>query len=87
MTATIYIGSRIDQPDDNQLTLLIEFAISRGWNYIVFSENISIEETQSVKKELLVRLRRNEFDIVLVHKLRDWVCSLTKLINEISELL
>lgn len=66
-------------------------ALSMGfkWDYTVFKEVIIQRKTRPVKSELLRKLRREEYRIVMVEKLDSWANGSTELIlsQKISKLL
>ncbi len=76
-----------EQTTLNQQNTLVQYANSQGWSYEIFSENQSTRKTRPVKQELLAKLRKAEYDGVIVYKLDRWARSSRELILEISELL
>ena len=70
----------------NQKLRLEEYAKSKGWDYEIFEEVESSRKTRRVKYELLQRLRKMEFESVLVYKLDRWARSSSELILEVNEL-
>jgi predicted DNA-binding transcriptional regulator AlpA len=88
MKAAIYIGKRIDEKENpDQIIQLINFTQMKGWEYEVFSEVTNTIESLPVKTEVLTRLRRNEFGVVIIYKLNDWKFTTVELVNEINMLL
>jgi putative DNA-invertase from lambdoid prophage Rac len=75
-----------DQTTENQVLRLKEYADRQGWSYEVLEEVESSRKTRPIKSALLQRLRRKEFDGVLIWKLDRWARSSYELLNEISEL-
>lgn len=87
MDIAIYIiGSDDRESNKYRLTLLVEKAKSEGCQYKIFSEIADKNGTQSLKKDLLSRVYKNEFDCILVSRLSDWSNSLLRLASEVSEL-
>lgn len=87
MKVSIYILASNDRvSNQNRLTLLVEKAKSEGCQYKIFSEIADKNGTQSLKKDLLSRVYNNEFDTILVSRLRDWSSSLLRLSSELNEL-
>jgi len=88
MKIAIYIRvSTNDQTVENQRLRLVEYAISKGWQYDLYSEVQSTRNTRPIKAELLTKLRNHEYDGVLVYKLDRWARSSTELVLEIDEFL
>ena len=76
-----------DQHPENQHIELEEYAKRMGYKYEVFKETESTRNTRPVKQGLLQRLRKKEFDGVLIWKLDRWARSLSEMILEVKELL
>ncbi len=76
-----------EQTTENQRIRLTEYTNQQGWQYDVFSEVQSTRKTRPVKAELLHRLRKNEYDGVLIFKLDRWARSSAELILEVKELI
>jgi putative DNA-invertase from lambdoid prophage Rac len=88
MKVAIYVRvSTQDQTVENQILRLTEFVNSKGWEYEVFSEVMSTRKTRPVKQELLAKLRKHQFDAVVVYKLDRWARSSTELILDTKELI
>lgn len=88
MKAALYC--RVSSPDqnlDNQRARLKEYANERGWTFDIYSETGSTKGTRPVKAQLLAKLRKNEYEAVLVFKLDRWARSLTELVLETKELI
>jgi hypothetical protein len=87
MDTAIYIIASDDR-DTNQyrLTLLVEKVKSEGSQYKIFSEINDRKNNQPLKKELLARVYRKEFNVILVYKLSDLSRSSEQLSNELNEL-
>jgi putative DNA-invertase from lambdoid prophage Rac len=75
-----------DQHTENQELRLIDYCQRNNHTYEVFTETESTRKTRPVKAKLLDRLRKREFDAVLVYKLDRWGRSTTELLLEIEEL-
>ena len=87
MKAAIYSRvSTLEQTTQNQVIRLKELALTQGWSYEIFEETESSRNTRPIKNELLNRLRRKEFDILLIYKLDRWARSSQELILDLTEL-
>lgn len=75
------------QTTENQKIRLEEFARLKGWEYDIYEETESTRKTRPVKQSLLERLRKNEYDSVVIYKLDRWARSSTELILDTKELL
>lgn len=78
--------SKRDQHPENQLIELEEYAKRQGYEYEIFEEKESTRKTRPIKQELLNRLRKKEFDGVLIWRLDRWARSLSEMILEVTEL-
>jgi len=79
--------STAEQNTYNQEIRLVEFAKEKGWDYDVYTETMSTRKTRPVKQELLQKLRKKEYDGILIFKLDRYARSSSELILEIKELL
>lgn len=87
MRVAIYCRvSTEEQTTENQRLRLTEYADRMEWEYEVFEETMSTRKTRPVKYALLQRLRKKEFEGLLVYKLDRWARSITELITEINEI-
>lgn len=87
MNVAIYCRvSKSDQTNLNQELRLVEYATRQGWQYTVFNEVESTRKTRPVKAGLLDKLRKHEFDAVLVFKFDRWARSTLELVSEMKEL-
>jgi DNA invertase Pin-like site-specific DNA recombinase len=87
MKVAIYVRvSKSDMNTDNQKIQLAEYAERHGWEYDVFEERESSRATRPIKQDLLGRLRKREYPILLIWKLDRWARSLQELIMDIDEL-
>ena len=89
-TKRIAIYTRVstqEQTTLNQKNTLTEFAKSKNWSYTLFDEKQSTRKSRPIKQELLMQLRKGEFDGVMVYKLDRWARSSRELILEITELI
>jgi DNA invertase Pin-like site-specific DNA recombinase len=87
MMVALYVRvSRSDLNTDNQLLALEDYARHKGWCYQIFQEIESTRKTRPVKEEVLARIRKGEFDGVLVYKLDRWARSLQELIMNVTEI-
>lgn len=75
-----------DQHPENQRIELEEYAKRMGYKYEIFEETESTRNTRPIKVNLLNRLRKKEFDGVLVWRLDRWARSLSEMILEAKEL-
>jgi putative DNA-invertase from lambdoid prophage Rac len=74
------------QTTENQKIRLVEYAERMGYEYEIFEEVESTRKTRPVKQALLVQLRANKFDAVVVYKLDRWARSSQELILDTKEL-
>lgn len=79
--------STTDQTVENQKIRLVEFAKQNAYTYDIFEETESTRRTRPVKQALLARLRKKEYDAVIVYKLDRWARSSTELILDTKELI
>lgn len=79
--------STTTQTLDNQRIRLIEFADKNNCTYDLYEEVESTRKTRPVKQALLAKLRKKEYDAVVVYKLDRWARSSTELILDTKELL
>lgn len=87
MKVAIYIRvSTEEQNLENQQLRLTEYARANKWDYELFSEVQSTRNARPVKAELLQKLRRNEYDGILVYRLDRYARSSTELVLEVEEL-
>lgn len=87
MKIAIYIRvSRKDLHPENQRIQLVDHAKMKKWDYEIFEEIESTRKTRPIKQELLSKLRKGQFNGVLVWKLDRWARSLQELIMDINEL-
>ena len=75
-----------EQNPENQVRILQARAESEKWEYEIFLEKESTRKTRPVKYELMQRLRKKEFDGVMILKLDRWARSTLELVNEVTEL-
>jgi len=74
------------QTTENQVIRLKQFADQRGYSYDVFEEVQSSRKSRPVKKDLLNKLRKGQYDGIIVYKLDRYARSSTELILEVNEL-
>jgi putative DNA-invertase from lambdoid prophage Rac len=87
MRVAIYARVSTDeQTTENQVLRLKDYVERQGWSYEVVEEVESSRKTRPKKAELLQRLRRREFDAVIIWKLDRWARSSQELSLEIEEL-
>ncbi len=88
MKVAIYCRtSTTDQHPENQRLQLEEYVKRMGWTYEVVEEQVSTRKTRPAKYELFEKLRRKEFDCVLVWKLDRWARSVSEAALEMDELI
>ncbi len=75
------------QTIENQRISVVEFANRNNYTFDVYEEVESTRKTRPVKQALLRRLRRGDYDSVVVAKLDRWARSSTELILDCKELL
>jgi putative DNA-invertase from lambdoid prophage Rac len=85
-TAIYMRVSTTDQTNSNQLVSLKRYARERGLEYDIYEEVMSSRKTRPVKQELLNKLRKGEYECVLVYKLDRWARSSSELIMDVAEL-
>jgi excisionase family DNA binding protein len=87
MNVAIYILAS-DDKDTNlyRLKLLVERIKSECRQYKIFSEIVDEKGNQPLKKELISRVCRKEFDTILTYKLSEWSGSMDQLLIELNEL-
>jgi len=78
--------STTEQDTMNQEYRLIDYAKVKGWQYDLYKETESTRKTRPVKQELLQRLRKEEYDAIVVYKLDRYARSSSELILEVKEL-
>jgi DNA invertase Pin-like site-specific DNA recombinase len=74
------------QTTENQRIRLVEYATKNNLTYDIYEEEESTRKTRPVKQALLARLRKHDYDAVVVYKLDRWARSSTELIMDVSEL-
>lgn len=79
--------STSEQTVENQRIRVIEYAKNNGCTYDIYEETESTRKTRPVKQSLLTRLRKHEYDAVIVYKLDRWARSSTELILDTKELI
>ena len=88
MNVALYIRtSTAKQTVDNQRIRLIDYANDHGYTYDTYEEVESTRKTRPVKQALLAKLRKQEYDAVIVYKLDRWARSSTELILDTKELM
>ncbi len=79
--------STSDQTNENQRLRLVDYAEKNGFEYDLFEEVESTRKTRPVKQALLAKLRKNQYESVVVYKLDRWARSSTELILDTKELI
>ena len=75
------------QTVDNQRLRLVDYAQRNSYTFDEYEEVESTRKTRPVKQALLAKLRKNQYDAVIVYKLDRWARSSTELILDTKELL
>lgn len=75
------------QTTENQKIRLVDYAERNSLTYDLYEETESTRKTRPVKQALLTRLRKHEYDAVVVYKLDRWARSSTELILDTKELI
>jgi len=87
MKFAVYVRvSKRDMNPDNQRLQLVKHCQREGWEYDIYEERESTRNTRPVKEEVLAKLRRKEYDGVIIWKLDRWGRSLTELVTNLQEL-
>ena len=71
---------------ENQRIQLEEYAKQKGYTYEIFKETESSRKTRPIKEEILRRIRKGDFDGILIYKLDRWARSLQELIMNVTEI-
>jgi DNA invertase Pin-like site-specific DNA recombinase len=79
--------STSDQNNQNQELRLIDYAEQNNYQYEIFKEVESTRKSRPVKQDLLQKLRKMEYDAIIVYKLDRYARSTSELILEIKELI
>ncbi|MDD3374478.1 MAG: recombinase family protein [Candidatus Omnitrophica bacterium] len=74
-----------DQNYSMQKTQCEEYAKKCGFTYEIFEEKESTRGTRPIKQKLMNRLRKKEFDGVLVYSLSRWERSLKIIVSDMQE--
>jgi len=86
----VAIYSRVSTNEQNNLNQelrLIDYCKEKKWDYDIYNEIESTRKTRPVKQELLTKLRKKDYDAIVVYKLDRYARSSAELILEIKELL
>ena len=87
MKVVIYCRtSTLDQNPENQRIELEKYARAMGYDYTIFEEQESTKKTRPVKQIVLQKLRRKEYDALMIWKLDRWGRSIIELITDLKEL-
>lgn len=87
MKCAIYVRvSRSDLNLENQIIPLEEYAKRFKYDYTIFKEKESTRNTRPIQYDLYNRLKKREFDVLLIYKLDRWARSLSELIEHINTL-
>ena len=88
MKVAIYVRvSTQDQNLENQTIPLIKYCYSMGWDYSIFKEKESTRKTRPIQYDLYQRLKRKEFDGLVIYKFDRWARSTKELIEHVDALL
>ncbi len=74
------------QTVENQKIILVDYAQRNKLEYDIFEEEESTRKTRPVKQDLLAKLRKFEYQSVIIYKLDRWARSSTELILDTKEL-
>ena len=74
------------QTVENQKIILVDYAQRNNLEYDIFEEEESTRKTRPVKQDLLAKLRKFEYQSVIIYKLDRWARSSTELILDTKEL-
>lgn len=87
MKVAIYCRvSKGDLKPENQRLQLESYAKQKNWEFETFEETESSRKTRPIKEEILLRIRKGEFDGILIYKLDRWARSLQELIMNVTEI-
>lgn len=75
------------QTTENQKIRLVDYAVANGYTYDMYEEIESTRKTRPIKQALMTRLRKFEYDAVIVYKLDRWARSTSELILDTKELI
>jgi putative DNA-invertase from lambdoid prophage Rac len=77
-----------EQTTENQKIILVEYAKTQNWDFTVFEETQSTRaKSLPIKNEVLKRMRKGEFDGILVKKLDRFGRTLSTMITEIKTII
>ena len=79
--------STFEQNIDIQKTNLINYAIKNNLDYDYFGEIESTRKTRPIKQRLMILLKNNEYDGVIVTNLDRWSRDLKEMVSSINNLL
>ena len=74
------------QTVENQKIILVDYAQRNKLEYDIFEEEESTRKTRPVNQDLLAKLRKFEYQTVIIYKLDRWARSSTELILDTKEL-
>jgi excisionase family DNA binding protein len=87
MATAIYLITCDDlEANQYRLALLVERAKLEGKQFKIFSEIYDKKGNQPLKKELLERVSRKEFNTILTYRLKEWSGSTNQLAMELNDL-
>jgi len=85
--AAIYVPvSTPDQNQDTQLEKLRQYALGMGWKVLEYRERYGRAGTRPVLGQLMYRVRRRLFDVVLIESVGGFVRSLEELSANVARL-
>ena len=87
----VALNDRISSTDGRQKKkkkkiILVDYAQRNKLEYDIFEEEESTRKTRPVKQDLLAKLRKFEYQSVIIYKLDRWARSSTELILDTKEL-
>lgn len=74
------------QDADNQTRILKEEIQGRGWEGHLYVEQESTRKTRPIKNDLMNRLRKGEYDGLMIWALDRWARSVSELVRDFEEL-
>lgn len=81
--------STSNQTVENQLNDLTKYAVSRGWEYLIFKDEgfsgAKREKDRPALKDLMERARKKQFDVVLVWRFDRFARSTIHLVGALEE--
>lgn len=79
--------SRDDLHNENQEKIIKEFCLKNGWEVDIYKEVMTTRKTRPIKNELLNKLRKGEYDILIFVRIDRWARSLVELVMDLDFLI